>query len=303
MTSELLARTRDPERERNAGRLLDGSAKTSYDPVVHLDWEAPVPADRYYTPPHRNSLYGTRLWDGLSEPQRMELTKHELASIASMGIWFETILMQMLVRHAYDRDPTSNHIQYAYTEIGDECRHSVMFARMIERIGAPYYRPTTLTHLLGRVFKQISNGTMTFAGALFVEEMLDQLQREAMADESLQPLVRGVSRVHVVEEARHMRYARASIPGEWSGLSRPQREWTRFVLARVAYISATQLVNENVYAYVGLDPKSARQVAENNPHWRETRKWAARKVVATFEEAGMIEGPGRRLWKRAGLID
>jgi hypothetical protein len=100
-----------------------------------------------------------------------------------------------------------------------------------------------------------------------------------------------------------MRYARASIPGEWSGLSRPQREWTRFVLARVAYISATQLVNENVYASVGLDPKSARQVAESNPHWRETRKWAARKVVATFEEAGMIEGPGRRLWKRAGLID
>jgi hypothetical protein len=303
MTTDVGAGTRADSRERNAGRLLESSAKTSYDPVVHVDWDAPLPTGRYYTPPHRSSLYGTHLWDRLTEEQRIELTKHEIASIASMGIWFETILMQMLVRHAYDRDPTSNHIQYAYTEIGDECRHSVMFGKLIDRIGAPYYQPIRPTHLLGRVFKQISNGTMCFAGALFVEEILDQLQREAMADESLQPLVRAISRVHVVEEARHMRYARESFPHEWATLNPAQRRWTRYVLAQIAYISATQLINERVYAAVGLDPKPTREVAESNPHWRETRKWAARKVVATFEDADLIGGISRRLWQRAGLVD
>ncbi|MGH3366370.1 MAG: AurF N-oxygenase family protein [Nocardioidaceae bacterium] len=302
MTSELLADAREDGRERTAARLLEASAKTSYDPVVQIDWEAPLPEGRYYTPPHRASLYGTDLWDQLSDEQRIELSKHELASIASMGIWFETILMQMLVRHAYDREPTSSHVQYAYTEIGDECRHSVMFAKMLERMGAPYYRPRPLTHFLGRVFKQTSNGPLTFAGALFVEEILDQLQREAMVDESLQPLVRAVSRVHVVEEARHMRYAREANAAEWAGLGWLERAWTRFVLARVVYISVTQLVNERVYATVGLDPKAARRTAERNPHWRETRRWAARKVVATLDEAGMIAGPSRRLWKRAGLV-
>jgi hypothetical protein len=289
-------------RERSAARLLEASAKTSYDPVVHIDWEAPLAPDRYFLPPHRSSLYGTDLWDGLTDEQRIELTKHELASIGSMGIWFETILMQMLVRHAYDRDPTTNHVQYAYTEIADECRHSVMFAKGIQRIGAPHYPPVRVTHLLGKVFKQISNGTLTFAGALFVEEILDQLQRESMADESLQPLARAISRVHVVEEARHMRYARASIPAEWAAMSRPRQAWTRYVLSQVAYIAATQLVNEQVYAAVGLEPRRARLVAESNPHWRESRRWAARKVVATFREADMIGGPGEALWKRAGLI-
>jgi hypothetical protein len=303
MATDALAGPREDSRERSAGRLLESSSKASYDPVVHVDWDAPLPTGRYFTPPHRNSLYGTHLWERLTEEQRIELTKHELASIASMGIWFETILMQMLVRHAYDRDPTSNHVQYAYTEIGDECRHSVMFGKLIDRIGAPYYQPVRLTHFLGRVFKQISNDTMCFAGALFVEEILDQLQREAMADESLQPLVRAVSRVHVVEEARHMRYARESFPDEWAGMNRARQAWTRFVLAQIAYISATQLINERVYAAVGLDPKPARQVAEANPHWRETRKWAARKVVATFEDAGLIAGRSRALWQRAGLVD
>jgi hypothetical protein len=303
MTSEQLAGTRDASRERNAARLLDASAKTSYDPVVHIDWEAPLAPDRYFLPPHRSSLYGTRVWDQLREEQRIELSKHELASIGSMGIWFETILMQMLVRHAYDRDPTSSHVQYAYTEIADECRHSVMFAKGIERVGAPHYPPIRLTHFLGKVFKQVSNGTLTFAGALFVEEILDQLQRESMADESLQPLARAISRVHVVEEARHMRYARESFPDEWAAMSAPGRAVTRHVLAQIAYIATTQLINEQVYAAVGLEPRATRKIAEANPHWRETRRWAARKVVATFEDAGLLEGASRRLWQRAGLVD
>jgi hypothetical protein len=292
-----------PDREITAQRLLKTSAKHSYDPAVEIDWEAPLAPDRYFLDPRRSSLYGTALWEQMSEQQRIALTKHELASLYNMGIWFETILMQMLVRHAYDRDPTTSHIQYAYTEIGDECRHSVMFARGIAKLGVPYYRPVRLTHLLGRVFKQVSNGTLTFAGALFVEEILDQLQREAMTDASLQPLVRAISRVHVVEESRHMRYARESFPDEWARMNRAERMWTRHVLAQVAYIASTQLVHEQVYAAVGLDPKTTREVAEANPHWRETRRWAARKVVATFEEAGLLDGRSRRLWTRAGLVE
>ena len=66
--------------------------------------------------------------------------------IARIGLWFEIILMQMLLRYAYDRDPRRQHIQYALTEIADECRHSVMFARMTERYGVPDYAPRRPTH-------------------------------------------------------------------------------------------------------------------------------------------------------------
>ena len=33
----------------------------------------------------------------------MDLARHEAASLASLGIWFEIILMQLLVRHIYDK--------------------------------------------------------------------------------------------------------------------------------------------------------------------------------------------------------
>src|SRR6266571_1493090 len=98
------------DRERSAERLLRASARHSFDPTVDVDWDTPLVSGVYYEPPHRCSLYGTAIWDEMTEDQRIELTKHEVASIASVGIWFELILNQMLVRHAYDRDPTTGHV-------------------------------------------------------------------------------------------------------------------------------------------------------------------------------------------------
>ena len=37
------------------------------------------------------------------------------------------------------------------------------------------------------------------------------MQRLTFPDERVQPLVRGVTRIHVVEEARHVRYAREEL--------------------------------------------------------------------------------------------
>lgn len=298
-----MATTREvPDREQAASKLLKASAEHSYDPLVDVDWDAPLHDGVFFAPPHRLTLYGTELWERLSHKQRVELSRHEVASIASVGIWFEMILMQMLLRHSYDLEPTSRHVQYALTEIGDECRHSVMFGKLIEKLGCPAYGPGRYEHELGRLIKTATSGAAMFAAILIAEEILDSLQREAMADESIQPLVRTVSRIHVVEEARHVRYARDELLRQLARTSRPRLEFTRLIVARAAYVIGTRLVHPHVYAAVGLDPRAARAVARANPHYRETLRWAARRLVRFFDELGLLAGPGLVLWRRAGLI-
>lgn len=299
MTIRLL---RPTDREDIAQRLLRSSAKASYDPLTEIDWNTPVNPDVYAIAPHRISLYGTPLWDQLSEAQRKELSRQEVASTASVGIWFESILMQMLIRHAYDRDPTTNHVQYSYTEIADECRHSVMFARFIAAMGAPHYRLDPVSRFLGRVFKATSNGPLTFSAALFVEELLDQMQREMMTDDQIEPLTRAVARLHVTEEARHMRYAREELIRDWPRRGALTRAYSRITLAVVAARAADSLVSPDCYARVGLNPKLARRAARRNPHWRASKIWFARQAVETFTAAGMMSGPARFVWRKAGLI-
>ncbi|PZS32497.1 MAG: hypothetical protein DLM61_06805 [Pseudonocardiales bacterium] len=293
---------RIPDREDTAQRLLRTSAKHSYDPAVEIAWDAPLAPDRYFIDPRRSSLYGTALWDRMSEQQRIDLTKHELASLYCMGIWFETILMQMLLRHVYDRPKGSAHARYAWTEIADECRHSVMFSRAAEKFGGAHYGPDWLVHQLGRLLKTTSNGTLSFGGAIYVEEILDAVQREQMTDQSLQPMVQKVSWIHVVEEARHIRYAREETHRQWPRLGPLGRAYSRFILALVVYFSTSRLIDPKVYAAVGLDVDEAVAAAAANPHWRETKRFAAHKVITFFNEVGLIAGPGKLLWRRAGLL-
>jgi P-aminobenzoate N-oxygenase AurF len=289
-------------REVTAARLLDASARTSHDPAAEIDWDAPHASGAYWIPPHRSSLFGTPLWDRMTEPQRIELTRHEVASAASAGLWFETILMQMLIRHYYDADPTSRHAQYALTEVADECRHSIMFGRLIEALGCPVYPAPPAEHALGRFLKATATGPHMWASILLAEEMLDRFQREIMADESLQPLIRTVSRIHVVEEARHVRYAREELARQVEAAGPAAMWYSRLVIGRSAYTIARRLVHPEAYAAVGIAPREGLAAARANPHFRATLRWSAERVHAYLDGLGLVAGPGRSLWLRAGLI-
>ncbi|WP_439673865.1 AurF N-oxygenase family protein [Embleya sp. MST-111070] len=290
------------DRERVAERLLAASHAHAFDPITDVDWDAPLVDGAYFLPAHRVTLYGTPLWERMSERQRVDLSRHEVASMASVGIWFEVVLMQLLIRHVYDRPLTSRHVQYAFMEIAEECRHSTMFGRLIDKLECPEYGPGPYAHTAARAMKTFGSGVQAFAMALIAEEVLDTMQREMMADESLQPITRRTARIHVVEEARHVRYARDEVARGAPHLSRAERAITRLALARAAHIIATRLVHPGVYAAVGLDPAEAYRTARANPHRSDTLAHWSRRLIAFYDEQGLLGGPGLRLWRASGLM-
>jgi hypothetical protein len=285
-----------------AERLLSSSTKNSYDPRLDIDWDAPLSDGLAFMPFERVSLYGTRLWDELSPEQRIELSKHELASIISVGLWTELILIQMLVRDAYHRDPRDPRTHYELTEIGDETRHVIMFARALDRMGVPAYRPPRFVHHLARLYKATARGPMLFGPVLVTEEITDRLQRESMNDDGIHALVRMVNRIHVVEEARHVRFAREELSRVLPRLSAPARAHHRLVAALVSAIVASVLIDPKVYASVGLDPATARRVARANPHHRQTMRWMGEKIMGFLDENGMVTRVTRPIYRVANLL-
>jgi hypothetical protein len=290
------------DRQALSTRLLGSAAKKSYDPVVDIDWAAPIPDDLYGLSPEWSTLYGTPLWDGLSEEQRVTLTIHEYCSISGVGIWFECLLMQLVLRDIYGEDPAQPHVQWALTEIADECRHSVMFARTAEKFGAPSYQPPAGILRLGKAFAARGDGPSAYAAILVAEEILDIFQRDLMKDERVQPLTRATSQIHVVEEARHMRFAREEVARRTPELSAWQRRKHRTIVASVAAIVAENLVQPGVYASVGLDPEQARAAARGNTHYAGKLRDAAAGLVSFLRDSGLVGGPSELLWKRAHLI-
>jgi hypothetical protein len=290
------------ERDKTASRLLGSSAKNSYDPGLDIDWDAPIESGLAYLPFERVSLYGTELWEGLTHEQRIELSKHELASVASTGLWFEIVLIQMLARYAYHQDPQAAHTQYALTEIGDETRHVIMFAKALRRMDLPTYQPPRAVRELARLYKATARGTALFAPVLVAEEVTDRLQRATMNDEAIHPLVRMVNRIHVIEEARHVRFAREEVARLMPRTGPVTKLVNNTVAAIVSAFVVGVLINPQVYAAVGLDPKTTARVARNNPNHQATKRWLAEKIMAFLDEQGMVTWSARPIYKLAKLI-
>ena len=223
--------------------------------------------------------------------------------MAGFGIWLECILLRLLAKVAYEEDPATRHVQYALAEMAEECRHSTMFARLIEWMGVPYYGPPRHVHALGRLLTATAHGPAMWGAILIGEEITDRFQREMAADDSIQPVIRMVNKIHILEEARHIGFARAELTRSAAKLSLAELPMQRAVLGRVALIVARHLISPEVYRSVGLDPAQARRVALANPAHHETIRYGGEKIVAFLREAGMIGPPATRLWRKAHMID
>lgn len=285
-----------------ADRLLRSTARQSYDPDVDIDWSAPLVPGLWGMQPERMSLYGTPLWNSLDDEQRRTLSCHEAGSMASVGIWFEVVLMQLLLRDVYDADPRDPRTQFALTEVGDETRHAVMFGRALSTMGVPAYGPRPKVRALARFGQLGLRGAGAFAAVLIGEEPVDRWQRDLVRDERVQPLVRMTSRIHVTEEARHVSFARDELAKAARRMGRTERAAQQLVTAQVAFVAMRSLVHPDVYAAVGLDPREARRAALGNERYRATIAWMGEKVMPFLEEHGMVGRSQRKTWRASFLL-
>ncbi|EFV14952.2 AurF N-oxygenase family protein [Segniliparus rugosus] len=295
------------DREKTAARLLRSAVERSYDAEVDIDWDEPLADDKLFVPEHRSSLYGTRLWDKLSAEQRHEVSRHEMASIFSFGIFAEAVLSTFLLRHVLSGGLANDSVRYALAEIGDEARHSTMFSRAINKLDVePYELPKALNLLINLFTSVLPPCATTWGGTLLVEEVLDRMQREAILDESVQPHLRQIFKIHVLEEARHITFAREELVRTYQKANRFTKAFHRFMIAFGCSIVIPVVYHPQIYRRVlGISPLRGALVAQLNPNYRKNAQFMCEPMARYFHEVGLVSGRVTlALWKSTrGLPD
>ena len=137
---------------------------------------------------------------------------------------------------------------------------------------------------------------------LVAEEITDRLQRSMINDEAIHPLIRMVNRIHVVEEARHVRFAREEVARQMASIGPIGKVISNVASAVVAAFIAESMISPDVYEQVGLDPREATRAARTNPNFHETRRWMAEKIMAFLDEQGMVTWYSKPIYGLAHLI-
>jgi hypothetical protein len=292
-----------PSREEFSDRLLKGSVKKSYEPIVDIDWDAPIDPDKFYLPPRLVSLYATPMWDEMTREQQIDLSRQELVNTLSAGIWFENMLNQSLLRTLMHEDPTSRSTHYKLTELGDETRHMIMFGKAIERIGAKPVRPQRLQRMVINAMPLVfQRGSMLWVAALLGEEIFDSLQRQMMDDPELQPMIQRLMRIHVTEEARHIQFARDGARKRVTEMPRLNKWFMANIHGVGGYFFRYLFTFPVPYARVGLDPQRARKTARASAHRHEIHQVGFAPLAAFLTEIGLMGRIARRAWKRTNFL-
>src|SRR3954465_4219881 len=113
-----------PQTAAKAEKLGAAPQRATYDPFTTLAWSVPVDDTAYHLPPEFLPLYGTAIWDGMTEAQRIEYSRHECPWRCGPGIWFENTLMHLVLKHLYGLPADDPSHRYLLIETADECRHS-----------------------------------------------------------------------------------------------------------------------------------------------------------------------------------
>ncbi|GED96407.1 AurF N-oxygenase family protein [Gordonia crocea] len=288
--------------EEVSDRLLASAARLSRNAMTEIDWSLPMEPDKHGCSPEWSSLYGTDYWNELTDEQRVSLTRHEFASIMCIGIWFEMVLQELVLRDQYLGEYHSTEFQFALVEVADECRHSLMFSKASEKMVGKSYRPNKLVGRLGKVFKYVAKNEVAYAGILVAEEVLDVFQRGCMRDDRVLPFIRTVNEIHVLEEARHMKYAREQVRESMQGVGWFRRKLSALVVSMGAYMIVANLVRPQAYADAGLDKGRAYGEAAHNEHFHSMIRSSCTHLMEFLDEVGLLTKPALRYYRRAHMI-
>lgn len=283
-----------------AARLTAAASRQTFDPFTEIDWDVPMDDGSWHLPPAFLPLYGTPQWEAMSEGERRTYSRHETASLCAAGIWFENILMHLVLKHLYELSPQDPTHRYLLIETADECRHSAMFGEYIRRAGTPDYRVPIHLRLGGRFLKATATRAAAYLAILAAEELLDVTNRSTMKDPDVHPISAGMARIHVAEEARHVSFAKTWLAEEWPNLPRRSR-FRAIVVAPFAVRGITDAVT-NPAVYRTLDIKHGWRAAVTNRHHRARIVRDLGKLTTFLTELGAINRWTRPVWRGLGLV-
>ena len=295
VTEEPLSRTATRSQQ-----LVAASARMTLDPFTEVDWDIPIDDSAYHLPPEWLPLYGTAIWDAMTPQERVTYSRHECAALCGAGIWFENRLMQLVLRHLSELPVTSPAHRYLLVEVADECRHSTMFGEYIRRAGTPAYRPPTDAGALDSLGGVPGYRALGYLLILAVEELLDATNRATMKDDRLHPVSRQIAKLHVVEEARHVSFAKTYLAEVWPTLDDIERDAVKSLAPAAVAAVADLMVDPAVYEELGI--AGGTEAARTNPLHRARIIEGLAKLTTFLADLEVIDAATTPTWRQLALV-
>ena len=212
-------------------KLYSKGKQEQWDADTRIDWSLPVdPEDPMQMDDQVVPLHGTKLWDKLSEKQRVELRYHSQVFNLSQFLHGEQGALVCAARIVQDA-PRIESKFYAATQVMDEARHVEAYRRLLsEKFKFIYPISKPLKTLLEQALND-PRWDFTYLGMQVLIEGLALVAFQRIRDYSKNPLCQAVNAYVMQDEARHVAFGRLALRDYYPELTAAERrEREEFVI-------------------------------------------------------------------------
>jgi hypothetical protein len=253
------------------------------DPLAVLDWRT-LGLDSYWLPAEAVSLYGLPEFDALSDAARIRLSQYELLGIAQTIVAAERLAMEATARRLRGAEPNP---EYAFMlhEMREEAGHTLMFLRLASasKLELPHWR-TALPRSARPLARLLPNEVLYWFMRVVAQDVPDKLNRYVRrnAGPDVSAFVRQMIALHMMDEARHLAYARRRLDLALSARRRLLAPVVQLLCDRLfnGFIRAFFWPRAELYERAGLgDGQAWRRAALRN---KQRREFVLRLVAPTM---------------------
>lgn len=273
-------------------RQLSRNSAPYFDPLAKIRWDQ-LSTEQYWLPPAALSLYGVPAFDALPAPQQMRLSQLEFLSFIEAGLWLEGIFMERITRAARRDAADRPTLKYRLHELREEAGHSLMFLEVMERSGlslpTAWRRRLPLAEAVAR-WAPLASSAFRIAVVLG-EEIPDRLNRYVRQHaDAVCPAIVEVCTAHIVDEARHIAYARELLEQRVPALSRARRTLLRPLLQQLLqqFVRTFYYPRAALYELAGLYPGAHwARLAWTNPERTRFVQQCVAPTTAMLAQRGL----------------
>jgi hypothetical protein len=282
--------------------LYDKAKGEQWDGRTYLPWDTEVDPMAEHMPDSMIAIYGTHLWQKMSQRNICELRQHLQSWTLSNFMHGEQGAL-LATAQIVTTVPLADAKFYASTQVMDEARHVEVYERYLrEKIQLTYDINEYLRALLDQILTD-PRWDMKYLGMQILVEGLALAAFKFIHSFTKEPLIKELTHMVMRDEARHVAFGVLSLQdfytNEINERERREREEFTFEACR---LMRDRFLGKEVWQALGFPVKECLDMAMVHPSSMEFRRLLFMRIVPNIKRLGLLSPFLRQGFTELGIL-
>jgi P-aminobenzoate N-oxygenase AurF len=289
-------------RDRLLGLYQKGKDK-QWDAGKRIDWDLEVdPANVAGLPEEFNPLFGSDIWDKMSQDQRDEFGRHQGSWLFSQFLHGEQGALNVSAR-IVQSVPDLDSKFYAATQTMDEARHVELYTRFVhDKIGMYYPVNQDLAKLLAESLRD-SRWDLPYLGMQVLIEGLALAAFGLYRDMSGNALVKQLLAYVMQDEARHVAFGRLALKDYYAELTSAERAEREEFVVEGCYLMRDRFKGREIFETLDMPVAECMACVDNSDMFKLYQSLLFTRIVPCVRDVGLWGNKVQAAYADMGVLD